>query len=68
MLVLTRKLDQRIKIGDHVEITIVRLGKDNVRIGVDAPADWPIFRSELVEVCEGTEQRAQGTDDARGSA
>lgn len=47
MLVLTRKKNQRIQIGEAT-VTIVRIGRDNVRIGVEAPADVPVVRSELL--------------------
>lgn len=47
MLVLTRKIDERIKIGDDIEITIVAISGDTVRIGIDAPRDLKILRSEI---------------------
>ena len=47
MLVLTRKVDERIHVGDQVTITIVRIGPGCVRIGVDAPPHMEILRGEL---------------------
>ncbi|NLE39305.1 MAG: carbon storage regulator [Pirellulaceae bacterium] len=47
MLVLTRKLDERIHIGQDVTITIVRLQGNAVRIGIDAPRGMHIRRGEL---------------------
>ncbi|MDR1963479.1 MAG: carbon storage regulator [Planctomycetaceae bacterium] len=47
MLVLTRKEGEKICIGDDVVITIVRTGGDKVRLGIDAPSDKVILRSEL---------------------
>lgn len=49
MLVLTRKTDERIMIGDEITITVVRIGTDQVRIGIDAPRDVVIRREELAE-------------------
>lgn len=48
MLVLTRKDDERIYIGDDIIITIVKTGRDSVRIGIDAPANYKILREELL--------------------
>lgn len=47
MLVLSRKPSERIRIGDEIEITIVRIGPNSVRIGIEAPKHMNIVRSEL---------------------
>lgn len=47
MLVLSRKESERIKLGDSIVITILRLGRDKVRIGVEAPTDIVVLREEL---------------------
>ena len=47
MLVLSRKPGERIMIGDAVTITVVRIGPNNVRLGIDAPRDMNIVREEL---------------------
>ena len=47
MLVLTRKKDQQIKIGDDITLTVVRIDANRVRIGVAAPRDIRILRGEL---------------------
>lgn len=49
MLVLSRKTKEEIKIGEHVTITVVRIGPNAVRIGVTAPKDVRVLREELVE-------------------
>lgn len=49
MLVLSRKPSEVIHIGDHVKVTVVRIGPNNVRIGIDAPRDMNVVRGELVE-------------------
>jgi carbon storage regulator len=47
MLVLSRKPGERILIGDNVAVTIVRIGPNSVRLGIDAPRDMNIVREEL---------------------
>ncbi|MBX3439664.1 MAG: carbon storage regulator [Planctomycetaceae bacterium] len=47
MLVLSRKPGERIMIGDEIAITIVRIGPNAVRLGIDAPRDMNIVREEL---------------------
>ena len=59
MLVLSRREGERIHIGDDVVITIVLLENNRVRIGIDAPREVSIRRSELERIenteCEGRE-------------
>lgn len=47
MLVLTRRLNQSIKIGDDVEITVIEVRGDQVRLGVSAPRDVAVHRKEI---------------------
>lgn len=47
MLVLSRKVGERILIGDKITVTVVRLAQGSVRIGVEAPIDLPIVREEI---------------------
>lgn len=47
MLVLSRKPGERIMIGDEVTVTVVRIGPNNVRIGIEAPRTMNIVREEL---------------------
>lgn len=49
MLVLSRTKDQVIHIGDDIIITVVRINADNVRLGIEAPADVPVHRGEVYE-------------------
>ena len=47
MLVLTRKLQQQIKIGDQITVTILRVKGHTVRVGIEAPRDVRVVRGEL---------------------
>jgi carbon storage regulator len=47
MLVLSRKQNERIRVGDSVVVTIVRVSGDKVRIGIEAPPDVRVLRDEL---------------------
>lgn len=49
MLVLTRKLNQSIKIGDDIEITVLEVRGEQVRIGISAPRDVVVHRKEVFE-------------------
>jgi carbon storage regulator len=49
MLVLSRKAGQKIIIGQNIEVTVIELGHDRVRIGVNAPAEIPVHRQEVFE-------------------
>jgi carbon storage regulator len=56
MLVLSRKPGEKVLIGDHISITIVRIGPNTVRLGIEAPKNMNIVREELtVELAEGDE-------------
>ena len=61
MLVLTRKSNQSIMIGDDIEISVLAIMGEKVRIGIEAPRSVPVFRREVyVEI-----QEDQDTDDER---
>jgi len=63
MLVLTRKTGESLLLGDEIEIRIVRIDGDHVRIGISAPRSIAIVRGELVEEIEReTSAAAGGTD------
>jgi carbon storage regulator len=47
MLVLSRKESQRIRLGDSIVITIVKISGDKVRVGIDAPGNVLVLRDEL---------------------
>ncbi len=47
MLVLSRKVDEQIIIGDNIRVTVVSIRGNQVRLGFEAPPSVPIFREEL---------------------
>ena len=47
MLVLTRKANQSIMIGDSIEISVLSVFGEKVRLGIDAPREVPVFRTEV---------------------
>jgi carbon storage regulator len=47
MLVLSRKVGERIWIGEDISITVVRITGGGVRLGIDAPSEMPVVREEL---------------------
>jgi carbon storage regulator len=49
MLVLSRKVGERILIGDRIAVTVVRITNGGVRIGIEAPPDMTVIRQELKE-------------------
>lgn len=68
MLVLSRKVGERILIGDKISVTVVRISGGGVRIGIEAPAELAVVREELQQELlgndsvDGTEQALPSTD------
>lgn len=48
MLVLSRKLNEKIYIGENICITVIDIDRGRVRLGIEAPRDVPIYRQELL--------------------
>ena len=55
MLVLSRKVGERILLGDDIVVTVVRVAGNGVRIGIEAPPEMAVIREELKAQLEGTE-------------
>jgi len=53
MLVLSRKQNERIRVGDSVVVTVVRVSGDKVRIGIEAPPEVRVLRDELEDDAVG---------------
>lgn len=62
MLVLSRKIGDKIYIGKDQEIivTLISLDRGKARIGVEAPADCPIFRDEIIEAMKAKKEGQNG--------
>lgn len=50
MLVLSRKVSQSVRVGNDVRITIVRIDRNTVRVGIEAPDGMKIYREEIMPV------------------
>ena len=59
MLVLSRKLGQRFQVGPDVQITIVKIDNNSVRIGIQAPGSLSIYREEILPLNEDAEVEAE---------
>jgi carbon storage regulator len=65
MLVLTRKSNQSIMIGDEIEISVLSVMGEKVRIGIQAPRDVPVFRKEVyLEIQREKRDAASGATSA----
>lgn len=47
MLILTRRINETLNIGDDVQVTVLGIKGNQVRIGIDAPRDVPVHREEI---------------------
>jgi carbon storage regulator len=65
MLVLTRKTNQSIMIGDDVEVSVLAVTGDKVRVGISAPRDIPVFRREVYLSIQAENSHAAEGADAR---
>ncbi|MBP1157802.1 MULTISPECIES: carbon storage regulator CsrA [unclassified Paenibacillus] len=62
MLVLSRKLGESIIIGDQIELVVVSVEKDVVRLGIKAPKHMPIFRKELYDLLKESNEEASKSE------
>jgi carbon storage regulator len=64
MLVLTRKSNQSIMIGDDIEVSVLAIMGEKVRIGIQAPRDVPVFRKEVyIEIQDEQPNQAKDARD-----
>lgn len=61
MLILTRKIDEKIKIGEDITITLIDVHGDQVKIGVEAPKNVKVFRQEVFDAIQ-SENKAAAVD------
>ena len=59
MLVLTRKTNQSIMIGDDIEVSVLAVARDKIRLGITAPREVPVFRKEVYLSIKGEEADAE---------
>ena len=69
MLVLTRKTNQSIMIGDEIEVSVLAVSRDKIRLGITAPRDVPVFRKEVYLSIKGEAEEARAAKgDSNGKA
>jgi carbon storage regulator len=56
MLVLSRKLNEKIVIDGTIVVTVVKMDRNSVRLGIEAPGEVPVFRSELLTADRSLDQ------------
>ncbi|NOX55299.1 MAG: carbon storage regulator CsrA [Planctomycetes bacterium] len=59
MLVLSRKKDETIIIGDNIKVMVIDIRKDKVRLGIEAPRDVSVHRREVYEAIQKEKQAAE---------
>lgn len=62
MLILSRKIDEKVVIGDDITISIVEIRGDQVRIGIDAPKKVKVFRQEVFDAIKAENKAALKSD------
>lgn len=62
MLVLSRRRDESVMLGDNIVITVVEIRGDKVRLGIDCPTDMPCHRQEVYDAIQ-REKKARKKDD-----
>ena len=60
MLVLSRKVNQSIMIGDQIEVTVLSVSGEKVRLGVKAPREVPVYRDEVLAELQSEAARKPG--------
>ena len=58
MLVLSRKLGEKIIIGDNIVVTVVKIDRNQIRLGIEAPQSVPVYREEIAPGCLGSSCQA----------
>jgi carbon storage regulator len=59
MLVLTRKLNESIIINGNIRVTVIAIRGNQIRLGIEAPGEVPIYREELLQANQTSEEQAE---------
>ncbi|MBN1041168.1 carbon storage regulator CsrA [Clostridium botulinum] len=62
MLIITRKKDESLMIGDDIEITVLKLEDGSVKFGINAPRETTILRKELYDAVKAENKKAMNID------
>jgi len=57
MLILSRKKGEAILVGDDVKIVIISVGKDKVKLGIEAPKDTSVHRDEVYDIIKKSNEK-----------
>lgn len=68
MLVLSRKVGERIQLGDNITVTLVKVSGNLVRLGIEAPASMPVVRQELLLRTQPAPAQARGAEESLAAA
>jgi len=66
MLILSRKLEEAIWLGDNIKVKIMGIEKGTVKLGIEAPSDITILREELKEAVADVNKQASGSSNQLG--
>jgi carbon storage regulator len=67
MLILTRKTNEKIKIGNEITLSIIEIRGEQVKIGVEAPKEVKVFRQEVFNAIQNENRAAAVSPDSIGS-
>jgi carbon storage regulator len=66
VLVLSRKINESVMVGDTVEVIVVEVRGDKVRLGINAPVDVPVHRREVYDYIKRAEEQGNGPETSVG--